>query len=185
MRLLPPGNDDTHTSFPGGDVPPAGDALRATMPSARLPGVAPAPRLQPPANKRERLRRTPNALRAFPPHPPPAQPGSTGGRDGHRSTGVWVPARDGTCGAQACDATGKAIARSAYSAPEALSFVSRGLVARCASYPRKRRHPHALPRRGCPTCLSQHTTCGRCPPGNDAIGAPTGGSTRSAVATPG
>ena len=60
-----PGNDDTHTSFPGGDVPPAGDALRATFPSARLPGVAPAPRLQPPANKRERLRRTPHALRAF------------------------------------------------------------------------------------------------------------------------
>ena len=54
-----PGNDGTHTPFPGGDVPPARDALRATMPSARLPGVAPAPRLQPPANHRERLRRTP------------------------------------------------------------------------------------------------------------------------------
>ena len=46
-------------SFPGGDVPPARDTLRATFPSARLLGVAPAPRLQPPANHRERLRRTP------------------------------------------------------------------------------------------------------------------------------
>ena len=45
-------------TFPGGDVPPAGDALRATFASAHLPGVAPAPRLQPPANHRERLRRT-------------------------------------------------------------------------------------------------------------------------------
>ena len=85
-----PGTDDTHTSFPGGDVPhayrntsPAGDALRATFPSARLPGVAPAPRLQPPANKRERLRRThtrsarschPPASRAPAYHHPPTMP---------------------------------------------------------------------------------------------------------------
>ena len=63
-----PGTDGTHTPFPGGDVPPAGDALRATMPSAQLPGVAPAPRLQPPTNHRERLRRTPTrSARSRPP----------------------------------------------------------------------------------------------------------------------
>ena len=63
-----PGNDGAHTPFPGGDVPPARDTLRATMPSAQLPGVAPAPRLQPPANHRERLRRTPTrSARSRPP----------------------------------------------------------------------------------------------------------------------
>ena len=160
-----PRNRRHHKPFPGGAVPhayrntsPAGDTLRATIPSACLPGVAPAPRLQPPANHRERLRRTsptrsarsclrpywlathpglrctPNALRAFLPPPTLAY-------HPHR----WPPADTGhlpcpsatplaTCGNRTWHAV--AIARRAFRAPEALSFGSRGLQPRSGCYPR-------------------------------------------------
>ena len=188
-----PGTDGAHTTLPRwgcstclsqhitcGRCPPGNVSIGA--PPQRAPRV--------PAYHRPHwlathpgLRCTPNALRAFLPPPTLAY-------HPHR----WPPADTGhlpcpsatplaTCGNRTWHAV--AIARRAFRAPEALSFVSRGLVARSASYPRNRRHPHTLPRRGCPTCLSQHIACGRYPPGNVSIGVPTGGSTRSAAATPG